>query len=275
MGVGAFVIGLSQISSFFVFLPQLYKGYRKRLGSFDKNKLMILINSKKKYYSTPENIRIKPNVSAVSSKMNLSVFENISNRTVYHQTGITTRPQKHQKQRSRKIIMDILPPWYEGYRKRLTFEKCEYSECVLTEDRTLLNESAALLINDKMLSSLRVPDKQDKQIWILQTDESPVHMEWRKRTPSLDKMFDYTMCYRKDCNFSLPFGKIINNKHPVSIYYNDVFQRKTKDVAWFSSNCRTPSLRRFYADELQKYIPVDWYGGCGRKRCGTSIIFRK
>ena len=236
----------------------------------DKNQFMKY--SIKKYSSTTENLSM--NMSTVSSKIKSSVFEYVINRTVYYQTGTTTLHQNQQKQRSRKIIIDYLPPWYEGYRKRLTFEKCLYSDCALTEDRTLLNESAALLINDKMLSPLRVPDKLDKQIWILHTDESPVHMEWRKRSPALDNMFDYTMCYRKDCNFSLPFGKIISKRNPVSINYDDVFQRKTKDVAWFSSNCRTPSLRRFYADELQKYIPVDWYGGCGRKKCGTSIILK-
>jgi hypothetical protein len=42
---------------------------------------------------------------------------------------------------------------------------------------------------------------------------------------------------------------------------------KTKQVAWFVSNCGARTRRLEYARELQKYIGVDIYGSCGDKTC--------
>jgi glycoprotein 3-alpha-L-fucosyltransferase len=41
-------------------------------------------------------------------------------------------------------------------------------------------------------------------------------------------------------------------------------------VAWFVTNCNDRNGRRQYAQELQKYIPVDIYGACGTKKCPRS-----
>ena len=41
-------------------------------------------------------------------------------------------------------------------------------------------------------------------------------------------------------------------------------------MAWFVSNCRETNNRKQYAQELQKYIPVDIYGKCGTKTCPRS-----
>ena len=37
-----------------------------------------------------------------------------------------------------------------------------------------------------------------------------------------------------------------------------------KPVAWLVSNCHTDSRRELYVKELQKHVPVDIFGGCGR-----------
>ena len=42
---------------------------------------------------------------------------------------------------------------------------------------------------------------------------------------------------------------------------------KTKLVAWFVSNCKTPGLREEYVKKLQTFIPVDIYGECGPLKC--------
>ena len=36
---------------------------------------------------------------------------------------------------------------------------------------------------------------------------------------------------------------------------------------WFVSHCMTLSKREVYMAELQKYIPVDVFGGCTKRRC--------
>lgn len=38
-------------------------------------------------------------------------------------------------------------------------------------------------------------------------------------------------------------------------------------VAWFVSNCGAKNNRLEFAHQLQKYIDVDIYGGCGTKNC--------
>lgn len=38
---------------------------------------------------------------------------------------------------------------------------------------------------------------------------------------------------------------------------------KKKLAAWFVSNCRTASRREDFVSELEKYVPIDIYGGCG------------
>ena len=50
----------------------------------------------------------------------------------------------------------------------------------------------------------------------------------------------------------------------------DYASNKTGLVAWFVSMCKTQSKRENYVRELQKYIKVDVYGGCGPLKCGNA-----
>ena len=46
---------------------------------------------------------------------------------------------------------------------------------------------------------------------------------------------------------------------------------KTRSVAWLVSNCKAPSLRLQYVEELSKYIDVDIFGKCGNKQCPDNM----
>ena len=74
-----------------------------------------------------------------------------------------------------KILMDLMPPWYDVYRKELTFDKCpQHRNCLLTKNITLLEKSSAFIANDKVLRDIpEIPSKLTKQVWIFHTDESP------------------------------------------------------------------------------------------------------
>lgn len=48
-------------------------------------------------------------------------------------------------------------------------------------------------------------------------------------------------------------------------------KNKTKQVAWFVSNCNPNSNRTNYATELSKHILVDIFGSCGTLECPRSI----
>jgi hypothetical protein len=51
--------------------------------------------------------------------------------------------------------------------------------------------------------------------------------------------------------------------------------KKTKEVAWISSNCGVPSKRDEYVKELSKYIPVDISGKCGTHSCSKPRVWCK
>ncbi|RUS74177.1 hypothetical protein EGW08_018066, partial [Elysia chlorotica] len=50
----------------------------------------------------------------------------------------------------------------------------------------------------------------------------------------------------------------------------EIARGKTRSVAWFVSNCQTPSKRQNYVRELKKYIDVDVYGACGTPCAKTN-----
>ena len=80
---------------------------------------------------------------------------------------------------------------------------------------------------------------------------------------------NWTGSYRTDSDIVAPYKKWL--------YYNENVKRKpveknwaegkNKKVAWIVSNCKAQNNRMEYALELQKYIQVDIYGGCGQHHC--------
>lgn len=99
--------------------------------------------------------------------------------------------------------------------------------------------------------------------------ESPKHTD---RVPDND-LINWTATYRYDSDIVTPYERWA--------YYNSLVtqvqqldrnyaEHKTKQVAWFVSNCNTNNKRLQYAKELAKYIPVDIYGKCGTLKCPRS-----
>ena len=100
------------------------------------------------------------------------------------------------------------------------------------------------------------------------------------------------MTYREDSEIMLPYGwlsdegqdglstPIVSSSssiartwlepHPTSPAVAAKVQAlgPRKPVAWLVSNCHTDSHRELYVKELQKHVPVDIFGNCGRPlRC--------
>ncbi|CAG2179812.1 unnamed protein product [Oppiella nova] len=73
------------------------------------------------------------------------------------------------------------------------------------------------------------------------------------------------MSYRTDSDIYVPYGSVIpcDNK-----WQNEnLFDGKTRNVAWIVSNCHSKSKREEYVKELVKYIDVDIFGKCGTNYC--------
>lgn len=76
---------------------------------------------------------------------------------------------------------------------------CLYSNCFFTHDKTLFNNSSAVIFKLRGDFDFTPPDKKHGQIWIFKTMESPMHnggwKEWRNRYWR-DKM-NWTLNYRQ------------------------------------------------------------------------------
>ena len=85
------------------------------------------------------------------------------------------------------------------------------------------------------------------------------------------------MTYRADSDFPIPYGAVYNTRklpEKIDEYILNYGRKnkfgkdtKNKNIAWFVSNCQSKSLREDYVKNLQKYIPVDIYGQCGKLKC--------
>jgi len=98
---------------------------------------------------------------------------------------------------------------------------------------------------------------------------------------TFNNLFNVTATHRFDSDIHVSHGTVCrsNNASIQRILTNGtltenvmaIIKRKTSFVAWFVSNCQTPSGREGYVAELRRYIPVDIYGQCGNLTCNISV----
>ncbi|RWS20827.1 alpha-(1:3)-fucosyltransferase 9-like protein, partial [Leptotrombidium deliense] len=147
----------------------------------------------------------------------------------------------------------------------------------------------AILFHLWDLSSSDFPkQKSTSKPWVLFNLESPSRFNETKFKP-VSHLFDWTLMYNKDSSVFVPYGVMIkkqikgeNNFHwklnidrmkdkKTLIKVNNYSSRiKEKQVAWFVSNCHTPSNREEYVKQLSKFIEVDIYGACGKLKCSKK-----
>uniref|UniRef100_A0A8D8PUS8 Fucosyltransferase n=1 Tax=Cacopsylla melanoneura TaxID=428564 RepID=A0A8D8PUS8_9HEMI len=154
------------------------------------------------------------------------------------------------------------------------FEECPVNACTLSTNWKQNETADAILFRDTINHSHNRQPSQNKQIWIIYELESAVHsyltgFDSRKR-----EQINWTATYRVDSDIVTPYEKWVyyDERHKTDVKNREVnfAAGKTRQVAWFVSNCNAPNNRLQYAKELQKYIPVDIYGGCGPLTCPRS-----
>uniref|UniRef100_A0A6A7FRF1 Fucosyltransferase n=1 Tax=Hirondellea gigas TaxID=1518452 RepID=A0A6A7FRF1_9CRUS len=144
--------------------------------------------------------------------------------------------------------------------------KCPVDTCVLTGSRSDLSSADAVVFKDHF--SLPQQQRNSNQAWIMYMLECPLHTQHFAHA----NVFNWTATYRHDSDLVAPYERWV---------YHDPFIKqmdqgvnyainKTKQVAWFVSNCGARNNRLQYAKELSRYIGVDIYGACGTKRCPRS-----
>ncbi|XP_052070853.1 glycoprotein 3-alpha-L-fucosyltransferase A-like isoform X2 [Mytilus californianus] len=163
------------------------------------------------------------------------------------------------------ILWYAKQPYFSG---SFNFTDCKYSNCILTEDKKVLNTSQAVLFAYRDMWS-NVPVKKNGQIWVIVNIESPASDSDLSHV--WDNKFDWSMTYRRDSEILLNY-KTFRRTHPLDKNYHEIYKNKTKLVAWAVSNCGSASKRGEYVTELEKYIEVDIYGRCGKAPCPAETM---
>jgi alpha-1,3-fucosyltransferase len=149
--------------------------------------------------------------------------------------------------------------------------KCLPSNCIVTTDRSLFTQSRAIVFHLRDINSADLPKQHlDGQFWVLVNHEAPFNNANENDTEqfkAIEREINWTVTYRRDSDIFAPYGKIVDRNAGDIWMQNVSFERKSKMIAWFVSNCNVPSGRLEYVHELQKYIPVDIYGKCGPLDC--------
>ena len=171
-------------------------------------------------------------------------------------------------------------------------EKCEYSNCLYTCDKSRLKDADALLFHQRDLetefqykyvnsytnwieNTQQIPFKtvseklknNPDQNWILWNDEATyVNREFNK----MSELFNWTLSYKTDAeifegsygffkyNYNMDKEKLLKLKKEI---YRSHFKRRKNAILWFVSNCES-KIRIKTALELSKYYPVYIYGKC-------------
>lgn len=170
-------------------------------------------------------------------------------------------------------------------------KKCEYQNCVVTTNKSFFNDIK--LFDIVMFHCLDVarsgepPARSVSQKYVFVSEE-PVY--YCVLSADYNGFFNLTLTFKFDSDATLKYFKVKNRKgkvigpkkdmhwkdikdmKPISNYVKRKVQTKSKAVAWFVSNCWTPSGRERYVqalrNELAKYkLGIDQYGRCSELQC--------
>lgn len=187
------------------------------------------------------------------------------------------------EQSAKKFSILMWTNWFGGH-SWLKFNQrlnCQYSNCILTNDRTTLNRSDGVMFHwwDTDIDDLPTYHSTNQK-WIIFSMESPQYSpDW-----NVDQLFaqiNWTMSYRLDSDIIASYGRVVkySDQNKLSDPYKPKFSlsSKTKSVAWIVSNCHAESKREQYVNELKKYIDVDIYGSCAflwgiLKKCDDTCL---
>ena len=152
------------------------------------------------------------------------------------------------------------PGWYP---KNYNMSKCEYKNCIISDDQANLNKSYAVLYSYRHLSK-NIPFKPKNQYWIIANFECPLSDGPMSRRWSTQ--FDVFYSYLHDSDIMGTIPNLELRSKILEKNYSQIFEVKTNFAAWAVSNCKTQSRRAAYINKLKEYgVGVDVYGGCGNK----------
>ncbi|KAJ8923254.1 hypothetical protein NQ315_001810 [Exocentrus adspersus] len=148
------------------------------------------------------------------------------------------------------------------------FEHCSVKNCDITySDASIKTADLVLFHLHRMtgLQDLPKVKRDTKQIWTFLTDESPHHTFLKRKVKITDfnGLFNWSMTYRMDSDIPVPYGRTVLKKQAEQRVTLALNKRRDVLISILGSNCGGINHRWDYVKELQKYIKIDVYGGCG------------
>ena len=147
--------------------------------------------------------------------------------------------------------------WPEGHKFDLSDCKPEFgiSDCFLTDDRTMVNNSEGVLIYNKAiqsdLSNLPPRHRPPFQKWIWYNIDPPSKT---RNLTNLDNLFNLTMSYRKDADITVRV-RVFSRKKAEEF----MLPEKDKMVCWVSDEDDLGVARDYY-NELKKHMKIHVFG---------------
>ncbi|XP_055342598.1 alpha-(1,3)-fucosyltransferase C-like [Paramacrobiotus metropolitanus] len=150
-------------------------------------------------------------------------------------------------------------------------ERCPYSNCLVTSDRSRYLDSAAIVFHIRDFYWADIPPHRLlQQYYLFYGLESPVHTIGD--VDRLRDFFNLTFTYRLDSD--VVTDSYFQHFHPSVLndqQLDELLAKKTGFAVTFVSNCGLiPSRRDVYTKELGRHVQVDVYGKCGTKQCSTD-----
>jgi len=143
------------------------------------------------------------------------------------------------------------------------------ARCLVTGRRSLLLYAKGVLFHARDVDFADLPprDVNGAQPWIFFSQEPPTMDDWPLRAPEYLRLFDYSMTYRRDSDFPIPYvaadlGDVV--RRPIRVPLAE--KERAAPVAWVQSNCRSFSHREEYMRELMGLVPVHSFGRCLRNQ---------
>jgi alpha-1,3-fucosyltransferase len=178
--------------------------------------------------------------------------------------------------------------------------KCPFNNCMTTSDRNLVNQSDAVVFHPFDFNVKDLPThRKAHQRYILFFYEAYVsHRNFPVfQNPTTNfEFFNWTMTYRRDSDiYGSSYGIITRrnesaqlNAFPLLLSQGEsppdsssfwefsgvnqsrqhpAVANRTNLVAWFVTNCNTPSKREIFFYQVAQYIQIDIFGVCGPLKC--------
>ena len=192
------------------------------------------------------------------------------------------------------------PIWFRGQQEGVplcdTPIPCEYSS-----NHSLYNISDVIMFHTRHVSNRRaMPSfRLPHQHWMTYLRESPTRNA-KVMTP-YNTWFNWTIAYTMNADIIKPYGICLPNREKVAkdpssitdairrvygkradsmpwVKQNNIYnytsfnhaEGKTRLVLWAVSNCRSPSRRENYVNQLKRHIKVDIVGKCADNERDTS-----